>query len=134
MLNELLGIRYPIIQGAMANIADGKFAAAVSNAGALGIIATGSMKPEQVKSEIEICKSLTTKPFGVNVMLMNPFCDEIIEIINVKIDPSIKEELIKNNDIYEAYHMNKKSWISLKLDDTLSDELIKDLIKLLVYI
>lgn len=54
--------------------------------------------------------------------------DEIIEIINVKIDPSIKEELIKNNDIYEAYHMNKKSWISLKLDDTLSDELIKDLI------
>lgn len=78
-MNKLLGTKYPIIQGAMANITDGRFAAAVSNAGALGIIATGSMDRARVREEINICKSLTDKPFGVNLMLMNPYCDEIVE-------------------------------------------------------
>ena len=81
LLNELLNIKYPIIQGAMANIADGTFAAAVSECGALGIIATGSMDPKQAKEEIRKCKSLTDKPFGVNVMLMNPYADRIIDVI-----------------------------------------------------
>lgn len=78
-MNNLLGTKYPIIQGAMANISDGRFAAAASNAGALGIIATGSMDRARVREEINICKSLTDKPFGVNLMLMNPHCDEIVE-------------------------------------------------------
>ena len=81
LLNQLLNIKYPIIQGAMANIADGKFAAAVSNCGALGIIATGSMDASQALEEIRLCKTLTDKPFGVNIMLMNPHCDAIIDVV-----------------------------------------------------
>ncbi len=81
MLNKLLNIKYPIIQGAMANIATAQFAACVSNCGGLGIIATGSMNPEQTREEIQKCKQLTNKPFGVNVMLMNPYAKEIVDVI-----------------------------------------------------
>lgn len=81
LLNEMLNIKYPIFQGAMANISDGKFAAAVSNAGALGIIASGGWNHERLQEEIRICKSLTDKPFGVNVMLMNPDVENIIKVI-----------------------------------------------------
>jgi enoyl-[acyl-carrier protein] reductase II len=81
LLNKLLNIKYPIIQGAMANIADAYFASCISNAGGLGIIATGSMTPDIVREEIKKCKQLTDKPFGVNLMLMNPHCDEIVKII-----------------------------------------------------
>lgn len=80
-LNDMLNIKYPIIGGAMANIGTSTFAAAVSNAGGLGIIATGGW--DEVKSEEEIiaCKKLTTKPFGVNLMLMNPHVEQIVEVI-----------------------------------------------------
>src|SRR5690625_3866774 len=81
ILNEILGIKYPVIQGGMANIANGEFAAAISNAGALGIIGSGAMSPEIVRKEIEICKSLTDKPFGLNIMLMSPYSDEIAQIV-----------------------------------------------------
>ena len=81
MINEILGIKYPIFQGAMANISTAEFAADVSNSGALGIIGTGAMDAEMVRESIKKCKELTDKPFGVNVMLMNPYCDEIIEVI-----------------------------------------------------
>lgn len=81
LINELLHIQYPIFQGAMAHIATAEFAAAVSNAGALGIIATGAMDPVQTCAAIQQCRKLTDKPFGVNVMLMNPHADEIMELI-----------------------------------------------------
>ena len=81
MINEILGIKYPIFQGAMANISTAEFAADVSNSGALGIIGTGAMNAKMVRESIKKCKELTDKPFGVNVMLMNPYCDEIIEVI-----------------------------------------------------
>lgn len=81
LLNELLNIKYPIIQGAMANIATASFAACVSNSGGLGIIATGSMDAAQTREEIQKCKQLTDQPFGVNVMLMNPYASEIIDVI-----------------------------------------------------
>lgn len=81
MLNKLLNIKYPIIQGAMANIANAKFAAAVSNAGGLGILATGSMTLEMATLAVRECKELTNKPFGVNVMLMNPYSKEIMEML-----------------------------------------------------
>ena len=82
LLNEILGTRYPIIQGGMANIATGEFAAACSNAGALGVIATGGMlEADLLRKQIRICKSLTDKPFGVNLMLMNPCADEMAQII-----------------------------------------------------
>lgn len=81
MLNQMLNIRYPIFQGAMANIATAEFAAAVSNAGALGILGTGAMKADQVKESIHRIRELTDKPFGVNVMLMNPDTDAIMQVI-----------------------------------------------------
>ena len=81
LLNELLNIKYPIIGGAMANIGIASFAASVSNAGGLGIIATGGWDEVRVKAEIEKCKTLTDKPFGVNIMLMNPRAKEIVDVI-----------------------------------------------------
>lgn len=80
-LNELLQIKYPFIQGGMANIATGEFAAAVSNAGGLGLIATGGMNTADLEKHIHTCRSLTTKPFGVNLMLMNPEASEMAELI-----------------------------------------------------
>ena len=79
-LNEILNIEFPIIQGGMANIANGTFAAAVSNAGGLGIVASGGMNQEKFRQEIRLCRSLTDKPFGVNIMLMQPEVDQLAEI------------------------------------------------------
>lgn len=81
MINELLGIKYPIFQGAMANIATGEFAGAVSNAGALGIIATGAMDKETARREIKKCKEVTDKIFGVNIMMMNPNASDIFDLV-----------------------------------------------------
>ena len=81
LLHKMLNIKYPIIQGAMANIATAEFAAAVSNAGGLGIIGTGAMSVEEAQLSIHKCKQLTDKPFGVNVMMMNPYTKEIMEMI-----------------------------------------------------
>ena len=81
-LNELLGTEFPIIQGGMANIATGRFAAACSNAGALGVIATGGMKSaDELRKQIADYQALTDKPFGVNLMLMNPCVDELAQVI-----------------------------------------------------
>ena len=81
LLNEILGTRYPIIQGGMANIATGEFAAACSNAGALGIIGAGGMNADTLRENIRRCKQLTAKPFGVNIMLMHPQADEFAKIV-----------------------------------------------------
>ncbi|MBQ7973114.1 MAG: nitronate monooxygenase [Lachnospiraceae bacterium] len=83
-LDKRLGIKYPIIQGGMANIATGAFAAAVSNAGGLGLIATGGLSLERLEEEIEICRKLTKNPFGVNLMLMHPQAAEIAEMLAEK--------------------------------------------------
>ncbi len=80
-LNQILGTEFPIMQGGMAQVATGAFAAAVSNAGALGIIGTGAMNGEMMRKEIETAKSLTDKPFGVNLMMMNPDVEEMSQII-----------------------------------------------------
>ena len=80
-LNEILGTEFPIIQGGMANIATGAFAAACSNAGALGMIATGGWDGDRLRQEIRQAKKLTDKPFGVNLMLMSPYADDIAQII-----------------------------------------------------
>lgn len=80
-ITEILKIKYPIIQGAMAHIAKSSLASAVSNAGGLGIIASGGMKKDELKEEIRKCKELTDKPFGVNLMLMANNLDELIEVI-----------------------------------------------------
>ena len=80
-LNELLNIKYPIIQGGMANIATGAFAASVSNAGGLGLIGAGGMNVKMLKAEIQACKKLTNQPFGVNIMLLNPDAKEMAQIV-----------------------------------------------------
>jgi len=77
---KLLGIKYPLIQGGMAWIADAELASAVSNAGALGVIAAGYAPGEWVREEIRKTKKLTKKPFGLNIMLLNPSADEIARI------------------------------------------------------
>lgn len=73
----MLGIRYPVFQGAMAWIADGKLAAAVSEGGGLGIIAAGNAPASSVEEEIRIARERTQKPFGVNVMLLSPYAEEV---------------------------------------------------------
>ena len=80
-LNEILGTEFPIIQGGMANIATGEFAAACSNAGALGMIATGGWDAERLRKEIRRARELTDKPFGVNLMLMSPYAAGIAQVI-----------------------------------------------------
>ena len=80
-LNELLGIEFPIIQGGMANVATGAFAAAVSNAGALGLIGSGGMDADALRHEIQVAKSSTNKPFGVNLMLMNPHIEDLAKVV-----------------------------------------------------
>lgn len=78
---ELLNIQYPIIQGGMANIATAEFAASVSNAGGLGLIGSGGFDENWVRTEIRKAKMLTDKPFGVNIMLMNPRASEIAKVV-----------------------------------------------------
>ena len=78
---ELLGIEYPILQGGMAWVADASLASAVSNAGGLGIIAGMNSNGEQLRTEIRKCRELTDKPFGVNVMLMSPFVEEVARVV-----------------------------------------------------
>ena len=80
-ITELLGIRYPIFQGGMAWVAEYHLAAAVSNAGGLGIIGAASAPPEVVREQIRKVKDLTDKPFGVNVMLMNPNAPEVANVV-----------------------------------------------------
>lgn len=80
-ITELLGIEYPIIQGGMAWVAEYHLAAAVANAGGLGLIGAASAPPEVVREQIREAKKLTDRPFGVNVMLMNPNAPEVAQIV-----------------------------------------------------
>lgn len=80
-LCDILGIKYPIFQGAMAWISDGELAASVSNAGGLGIIAGGNAPGEVVREEIKKAKALTNNPFAVNIMLLSPFADEVVKVV-----------------------------------------------------
>ena len=78
---DMLGIRYPIFQGGMAWISDGKLAGAVSEAGGLGIISAMNANAEYLREQIKIARELTDKPFGVNIMLMSPFADEVAKVV-----------------------------------------------------
>ena len=89
-LNEILGTEFPIIQGGMANIATGAFAAAVSNAGAMGLVGAGGMDADALRAEIRTAKAHTDKPFGVNLMLMNPHIDELAKVV---VEEGVKVEI-----------------------------------------
>lgn len=80
-VTRLLGIEYPIIQGGMAWVAEYHLASAVSNAGGLGLIGAASAPAQWVREQIQEAKKLTSRPFGVNIMLMSPYADEVAEIV-----------------------------------------------------
>lgn len=80
-INQLLGTKYPVIQGGMANIATAELASSVSNAGGLGLIGAGGNDVLWVKNEIQKCRQLTDKPFGVNIMLMSPHAKDIAQLL-----------------------------------------------------
>nr|WP_230852567.1 DUF561 domain-containing protein [Acholeplasma laidlawii] len=86
-INQLLGTKYPVIQGGMANIATAQLAAAVSNAGGLGLIGAGGNDAAWVKEEIHKIRQLTKNPFGVNIMLMSPHAKDIAQLL---IDEGVK--------------------------------------------
>lgn len=79
-LTRLLGVRYPVIQGGMAWVADAQLAAAVSNAGGLGMIASAHLTPDQLRAEIRTARSMTAQPFGVNIVLMSPNAGEAAQV------------------------------------------------------
>jgi len=86
-ITELLGCQYPIIQGGMAWVAEHTLAAAVSNAGGVGLIAGGSAPIDYLREQIRLCKAATDKPFGVNIMLMSPNADDLAQLV---IDEGVK--------------------------------------------
>ena len=80
-VTKLLGIQYPVIQGGMAWVAEHHLAAAISEAGGLGLIGASAAPAEWVRNEIREAKKLTDKPFGVNIMLMSPYADEVAKVV-----------------------------------------------------
>lgn len=80
-ITQLLNVEYPILQGGMAWVATAELVSAVSNAGGLGVIGTGHMPPDALRSEIRKTKEMTDKPFGVNIMLMSPFVKEVMQVV-----------------------------------------------------
>lgn len=107
-LTEILGIKYPIIQGGMVWVSGWKLASAVSNCGGLGLIGAGSMKPELLKEHIQKCKMATTNPFGINITLLRKDADELVKVVieeGIKIvfssagNPAKYIGLFKENDI-----------------------------------
>jgi len=86
-ITELLGIKYPVLQGGMAWVAEYRLASAVSNGGGLGVIAGGSADADFVRGQIQKARELTKEPFGVNIMLMSPFADDLVKLV---VDEKVK--------------------------------------------
>lgn len=86
---EILGIRYPLLQGGMAWVSEAKLAAAVSNAGGLGIISAMNAGADYVREQIRLCRELTDKPFGVNIMLMSPHVEEVAQLVIDELVPVV---------------------------------------------
>lgn len=87
-ISQMIGIEYPILQGGMAWVSEANMAAAVSNAGGLGIIAAANAPASWLREQIKIAKALTNMPFGVNIMIMSPYADEVAKVVveeNIKV-------------------------------------------------
>ncbi|WP_318639940.1 NAD(P)H-dependent flavin oxidoreductase [Flavobacterium ardleyense] len=134
IITELFGIKYPIIQGGMIWNSGYKLASAVSNAGGLGLIGAGSMYPEVLREHIQKCKKATDKPFGVNVPMLYPNIEEIIEIIieeGVKIvftsagNPKTWTEKLQSHGIKVA-HVVSSSKFALKAQDAGVDAVVAE--------
>ncbi len=133
-ITSLFNIQYPIIQGGMVWNSGYKLASAVSNAGGLGLIGAGSMYPEVLRTHIQKCKQATDKPFGVNVSLLYPDLEEIMNILveeGVKIvftsagNPKIWTPFLKSNGI-TVVHVISSSKFALKAQDAGVDALVAE--------
>jgi len=133
-ITSLFNIQYPIIQGGMIWNSGYKLASAVSNAGGLGLIGAGSMYPEVLREHIQKCKSATDKPFGVNVPMLYPNIEEIINIIieeGVKIvftsagNPTTWTSLLRQNGII-VVHVVSSSKFALKAQDAGVDAIVAE--------
>ena len=111
-VTELLGIKYPIFQGGMAWIADASLASAVSNAGGLGLIACGVLTVDKIREQIRACKEMTDKPFGLNIMLMSRYIDDIMQLVldeDIKVittgagNPGKYIKRLKENDVKAVF-------------------------------
>lgn len=131
---HLFGIKYPIIQGGMVWCSGWRLASAVSNAGGLGLLGTGSMHPETLQEHIRKCKAATDKPFGVNVPLMYPEMDTIMKIIvdeGVKIvftsagNPKTWTEWLHNNGITVA-HVVSSTRFAAKCEEAGVDAIVAE--------
>lgn len=133
-ITELFGIKHPIIQGGMIWNSGYKLASAVSNVGGLGLIGAGSMYPEVLRQHIQKCKLATSKPFGVNVPMLYPNCEEIIDIIieeGVKIvftsagNPKTWTQKLQSHGIKVA-HVVSSSKFALKAQDAGVDAVVAE--------
>lgn len=133
-INQLFGIKYPIIQGGMIWHSGWKLASAVSNAGGLGLIGAGSMYPDILRENIQKCKQATDKPFGVNVPMLYPNIEEIINIIleeGVKIvftsagNPKTYTEMLQKEGLKVA-HVVSSTKFAMKCEDAGVDAIVAE--------
>ena len=134
MINELLGTKYPIIQGGMVWASGWRLVSAVNNAGGLGLLGAGSMYPEVLREHIQKCKKATEKPFGVNVPIMYPDIDKLMEIIveeDVKIvftsagNPKLWTEILQKEGA-KVVHVVSSSKFALKAQDAGVDAVVAE--------
>lgn len=133
-VTRLFGIKYPIISGGMVWCSGAKLAAAVSNAGGLGLIGAGSLKPDVLREHIAKCRELTKEPFGVNVPLMSPYSEDLMEvIIDEKVpivftsagNPQLWTETLHNHGIKVA-HVVSSSKFALKAQQAGVDAVVAE--------
>lgn len=133
-ITSLFGIKYPVISGGMVWCSGWRLASAVSNAGGLGLIGAGSMHPETLREHIQKCKAATDKPFGVNVPLMYPQMEEIMDIIiseGVKVvftsagNPKLWTKKLQDNGIIVA-HVVSSSKFALKCEEAGVDAVVAE--------
>ncbi|MBQ8222637.1 MAG: nitronate monooxygenase [Bacteroidales bacterium] len=133
-VTRLFGIRYPIISGGMVWCSGAKLAAAVTNAGGLGLIGAGSLKPDMLREHIAKCRELTKEPFGVNVPLMSPYSKDLMEVIieeKVPIvftsagNPQLWTEILHDNGIKVA-HVVSSSKFALKAQQAGVDAVVAE--------
>ena len=108
-ITTLLGIESPVVQGGMAWVAESHLAAAVSNAGGLGIIGAASAPAEWVRAQIQEVKRRTDKPFGVNIMLISPYAKEVAELVAEEKVPVVTTGAGSPEKIYESLERGWKS-------------------------
>ena len=124
-ITELLGIEYPIIQGGMAWVAEHHLAAAVSEAGGLGLIGAASAPADWVREQIRKAKELTQKPFGVNIMLMSPYADDVAKVIVEAVSRYLNVPLEKFPMNMQEYGNTSSASIPILLDEMNRNQRLK---------